>query len=100
MRDELVAAFVQGMSETDLLILSDPVYYGGTVQRTVTSADIVEGVRAAGRSAEHIPARPDVGRRLAELARPGDCIFIMGARDDTLSQFAEEVLALNEARPP
>jgi UDP-N-acetylmuramate--alanine ligase len=27
------------------------------------------------------------------MARPGDHIAIMGARDDTLSQFAKEVLA-------
>jgi UDP-N-acetylmuramate--alanine ligase len=31
---------------------------------------------------------------MADLARPGDRIVIMGARDDTLSLFAREVLAL------
>ena len=45
-----------------------------------------------GRQAEHIADRADCGRRLAELARPGDRILIMGARDDTLSLFAEDVL--------
>ena len=92
MRSELVAAFAGGMGDEDVLILCDPVYYGGTVERTVTSADIVADVRAAGRLAEHIPARADAGRRLAALARPGDRILVMGARDDTLSQFAAEVL--------
>jgi UDP-N-acetylmuramate--alanine ligase len=92
MRRELVAAFAGGMTGGDVLILSDPAYYGGTVERTVTSADIVADVRAAGRSAEHIPDRAEVGRRLAALARPGDRILVMGARDDTLSQFAQDVL--------
>jgi UDP-N-acetylmuramate--alanine ligase len=92
MRPELVGAFAQGMGPADVLILCDPAYFGGTVERTVTSADIVADVKAAGRSAEHIPVRSDAGRRLAELARPGDRILIMGARDDTLSQFAAEVL--------
>jgi len=92
MRKELVAAFVEGMAGGDVLILCDPVYYGGTVERTVTSADIVADVRAAGRLAEHIPDRAETGRRLAALARPGDRILVMGARDDTLSQFAAEVL--------
>jgi UDP-N-acetylmuramate--alanine ligase len=32
------------------------------------------------------------GDRLVELARPGDRIIVMGARDDTLSQFAADVL--------
>ncbi|MGZ8420848.1 MAG: glutamate ligase domain-containing protein [Allosphingosinicella sp.] len=93
MRKELVAAFAEGMAGEDVLILCDPVYYGGTVERTVTSADIVADVAAAGRSAEHIPDRAEAGRRLAALARPGDRILVMGARDDTLSQFAAEILA-------
>jgi UDP-N-acetylmuramate--alanine ligase len=93
MRAELTEAFAGGMGEGDVLILSDPVYYGGTVEKTVGSGDIVEGVRARGRLAEHIPDRAECGRRLAEIARPGDRILIMGARDDTLSQFAADVLA-------
>ncbi|HEX8223511.1 MAG TPA: Mur ligase family protein [Allosphingosinicella sp.] len=99
MRKELAAAFAQGMAGEDVLILSDPVYYGGTVDRTVTSADLVADVQAAGRRAEHVAGRPDVGRRLAALARPGDRILVMGARDDSLSQFAEEVLGLIDGRP-
>jgi UDP-N-acetylmuramate--alanine ligase len=93
MRRELAAAFTEGMAEEDVLILCDPAYFGGTVERIVTSADIVADVRAAGRKAEYIPGRADAGRRLAALARPGDRILVMGARDDTLSQFAAEVLA-------
>jgi len=30
---------------------------------------------------------------MAEIARPGDRIVIMGARDDTLSLFAKDLLA-------
>jgi UDP-N-acetylmuramate--alanine ligase len=92
MKDALIATFVDGMGGDDVLILSDPVYYGGTVDRAVGSDAIVAGVRAAGRDAEHVPTRAGAGNRLAELARPGDRILIMGARDDTLSAFAEEVL--------
>ncbi|HEX8063329.1 MAG TPA: Mur ligase family protein [Allosphingosinicella sp.] len=93
LRKELVESFVRGMGGEDVLILCDPVYFGGTVERTVTSGDIVADVRAAGRLAEHIPDRAEAGGRLAALARPGDRILVMGARDDTLSQFAAEVLA-------
>jgi UDP-N-acetylmuramate--alanine ligase len=92
MKDALIATFADAMGANDVLILSDPVYYGGTVDRSVGSDVIVAGLRAAGRQAEHIPDRAECGRRLAGLARPGDRILIMGARDDTLSRFAEEVL--------
>jgi len=93
MRQELIEGFAEQLAAEDVLIMSDPVYYGGTTDRSVGSGDIVAGVRAAGRTAEHIPDRAQCGERLAELARPGDRIVIMGARDDTLSQFARDVLA-------
>jgi UDP-N-acetylmuramate--alanine ligase len=35
---------------------------------------------------------------LLELARAGDRIVVMGARDDSLSEFAAELVATLEAR--
>jgi UDP-N-acetylmuramate--alanine ligase len=93
MKNELIQTFVEEMADEDVLILTDPVYFGGTVERTVGSEDIIAGVVAGGRNAEHVAARSAAGERLRELARPGDRIIIMGARDDTLSLFAGEVLA-------
>ncbi|HEX8667182.1 MAG TPA: Mur ligase family protein [Allosphingosinicella sp.] len=92
MQDELVACFRDNLAPEDVLILPDPAYFGGTVERAVTSADIVDAVRASCRTAEHIADRAEAGRRLAALAQPGDRIVIMGARDDTLSDFARSVL--------
>ena len=93
MRAELIACFVQGLTPTDVLILPDPVYYGGTTDRSVGSAEIVAGVAAAGRRAEHVPERAAAGARLLALAQPGERIVVMGARDDTLSVFAADLLA-------
>jgi UDP-N-acetylmuramate--alanine ligase len=92
MKQELTRCFVENLADEDVLILSDPVYFGGTTDRSVGSGDIVEGVRAAGRRAEHIADREACGERLVALARPGDRIVIMGARDDTLSAFARHLL--------
>ena len=92
MREELIDCFASRMGEEDVLIMPDPVYFGGTVERTVGSEDIVAGVRERGRNAEHISERAACGERLLALARPGDRIVIMGARDDTLSQFAADLL--------
>lgn len=89
---ELVECFAGNLTEKDHLMLCDPVYFGGTTDRSVGSAAIIDGVVAAGRQAEHIPLRDACGVRLATLAKPGDRILIMGARDDTLSTFAGEIL--------
>jgi UDP-N-acetylmuramate--alanine ligase len=93
MKEELIACFAGNMAAGDVLIMPDPVYYGGTTSREVGSGDIVAGVAGLRRIAEHIPERGDCADRLAALARPGDRIVVMGARDDTLTAFAEEIVA-------
>ena len=93
MRRELVEMFVNKLAPGDRLVLPDPVYQGGTVSREVTSADIVADIAASGRDARHIPDRAAAAAHLVAEARPGDRIVIMGARDDTLSLVAREMLA-------
>ena len=93
MGHELAETFAHELGPEDITILCDPVYFGGTVDRSVGSERIVALIEQAGGRAEHIPSREECGRRIVELARPGDRIAIMGARDDTLTAFAEDVLA-------
>jgi UDP-N-acetylmuramate--alanine ligase len=94
MKDELIATFTGEMAAEDVLIMPDPVYYGGTpASREVGSGDIVAGIAGHGRRAEHIAERAASTERLVALARPGDRIVVMGARDDTLTLFAEELVA-------
>jgi UDP-N-acetylmuramate--alanine ligase len=98
MRNEFIACFGEKLAADDLLIMPDPVYFGGTVDRAVTSEDIAAGVRALGRQAIALPDRAACGQALIERARAGDRIVIMGARDDTLSTFAAEILERLKAR--
>ena len=90
---ELAGVFADMLGKDDHLILCDPVYFGGTVDKSIGSQSITDAVTAAGQNAEYIPAREDCGNRMVDLAQPGDRIVIMGARDDTLSAFAADVLA-------
>ena len=93
MRDEFIDCFAHNMADDDVLIMPDPVYFGGTVDRSVTSENIVAGVRARGLQALAFAERAGCGDKVLELAEPGDRVLIMGARDDTLSVFAAELLA-------
>ncbi|MGK6356216.1 UDP-N-acetylmuramate--L-alanine ligase [Sphingomonas sp. DT-207] len=92
MRHELVAMFAGKLGADDLLVLPDPVYHGGTVAREVTSADIVADVAATGHHALHIPDRASAAAHLVAEARAGDRIVVMGARDDTLSLLAADMV--------
>ncbi|MFM5916079.1 MAG: glutamate ligase domain-containing protein [Novosphingobium sp.] len=89
---ELAETFARELGRDDLTILCDPVYFGGTVDRSQGSERIIGLIEAAGGKAEYIPSRDDCSARIADLARPGDRVVIMGARDDTLSLFARDLL--------
>ena len=91
MRSEFAKTFAEELGEADVLLMPEPVYYGGTTDRSVGSADIAADVVALGRTAEALPDRAACGRRLLELARPGDRIVVMGARDDSLADFARDL---------
>ncbi|MEY4870426.1 MAG: hypothetical protein RIS11_1620 [Pseudomonadota bacterium] len=93
MGSELASVFARHLNRDDHLILCDPVYFGGTVDKTLGSQSITDAVVAAGKQAEYIPSREDCGNRIVELAQPGDRIVVMGARDDTLSAFAADLLS-------
>ena len=88
---ELAQTFADVLDAEDRVILSDPVYFGGTVDRSEGSERIVRLITEAGGQADHIPSRKDIEDQLVSAARPGDRIVIMGARDDTLSEFARRV---------
>lgn len=89
---ELAEVFADILDSDDRVILCNPVYFGGTVDRSIGSESITDAVNAAGGSADHIADREDCGVHIVEMARPGDRIVIMGARDDTLSIFASDIL--------
>jgi UDP-N-acetylmuramate--alanine ligase len=94
---ELAEVMARLLGPEDITILCDPVYFGGTVDRSQGSERIVQLINAAGGAngpdAEYIAARDDCASRIVAIARPGDRVVIMGARDDTLTVFAKDLLA-------
>lgn len=98
MRESFVETFSTHLLPDDILVMSDPVYYGGTVDRAVSSNAITEAVTSRGRSAFYFSDRKKCGSFLTNQAQAGDRIIVMGARDDTLSQLATELLKALEKR--
>jgi UDP-N-acetylmuramate--alanine ligase len=92
MKDALVDCFVRGLRDEDVLLMPEPVYFGGTVDRSIGSQEVISEVERRGRKAFAFPDRNGCGDALVKLARRGDRIAVMGARDDSLSQFAGELL--------
>ena len=93
MGDELAETFVRELDEQDITIMCDPVYFGGTVDRSEGTERIVDLINKAGGEAQHVAERKSCGDRIVDIAKPGDRIVVMGARDDTLTTFAKDIFA-------
>lgn len=92
MGQELAASFASGMRSEDRLFVCDPVYFGGTVDRSVGSEALVAAIVAGGGDAVHLTTRAACGAAMLDEAKPGDRILILGARDDTLTEFGHDLL--------
>lgn len=89
---ELAETFATLLDEDDRVVLCDPVYFGGTVDRSVGSADLTNLIKMKGGMALYIPKRDDCAERIVDIAKKGDRVIIMGARDDSLRSFADGIL--------
>ena len=92
MGQELAASFATGMRSDDKLYVCDPVYFGGTVDRSIGSEALVADIVAGGADAVHMTTRAACGAAMLDEAKAGDRILILGARDDTLTEFGRELL--------
>ncbi|AEP09735.1 UDP-N-acetylmuramate--L-alanine ligase [Micavibrio aeruginosavorus] len=87
MRDGIVSAFAAGTRDGDVVIMPEIFYAGGTVNRNISSADLIGDMVGRGVDARFCNNRDDAGALMLSLAKPGDRLVIMGARDDTLTDF-------------
>jgi UDP-N-acetylmuramate--alanine ligase len=90
---QLAEVLATRLGPDDVTVLCDPVYFGGTVDRSQGSERIAGLIREHGGNAQYIAARAECVAWIAANARPDDRIVVMGARDDTLTAFAKDILA-------
>ena len=92
MKDNLVKAFSETLKDGDDLIMPEIFYAGGTAEKTISSHNIVEQVRANNKRASFFENRADIIPYLVPNLKYGDRVVVMGARDDTLTDFAKDIL--------
>jgi UDP-N-acetylmuramate--alanine ligase len=93
MGKEIVGVFARYLSEDDILLMPEVYYAGGTVDRSVTAQHIINDLADGGVNAHWFETREECGTFIISNASSGDRVVIMGARDDTLHDFAKGVLA-------
>ncbi|PZP55870.1 MAG: UDP-N-acetylmuramate--alanine ligase [Micavibrio aeruginosavorus] len=92
MRRELIESFRKYLGPEDGVFMPEVLYLGGTADRSYTAQIFVEDLNANGVNANWFSSRDEIIPALAEIAESGDRIVVMGARDDTLPEFARETL--------
>jgi len=93
MLEPLADAFAAVCRPDDKLWLL-PVYdAGGTADRSIGSAALQARLAARGVAAALAPGYAALGGELAQTARAGDVVLVMGARDPQLPVFARAVAA-------
>jgi UDP-N-acetylmuramate--alanine ligase len=91
--DELVEVFSNHWKTHGGTLCILPVFYaGGTVQRHVTSADLVSRLESAGVPAMLVHDYPSLQLKLERQAKAGDAILGMGARDPELPRFSKRLV--------
>lgn len=89
---ELVQGMVEALEASDIVYMPEIYYAGGTVDKSISSADLIAAANAAMRAkapfARFFPTKDEVIADIAREARRGDWVVTMGARDPSLGNFA------------
>jgi len=96
MRDGIVDAVAQNLRTDDLFMMPEIYDAGGTADRTISSVDLIDDIKARGVEAYYFKTRDDIVPFVQQQAKSGDRILVMGARDDTLTDFCRDILAALE----
>lgn len=92
MKDGYIKTFLTKTDMDDIIIMPEIFHAGGTTTKDISSADIVKELARAGKKAHFIPERAKIAKLVLSLAKAGDRVVVMGARDDTLTDFAYGIL--------
>lgn len=93
LRADFVDAFSTELAPADRLWFLEVFYAGGTAARDISSSEVIADLVARGVAAEVAQSRDWLVARLAAEAKTGDLVLIMGARDPSLTELANSILA-------
>lgn len=92
MGKEIISSFCQTMDNDDILIMPEIYFAGGTVTQDISSKDFIQLAQQQNKKALFLATRAEIKKYIQTHASAGDRIIIMGARDNTLPQFCQDIL--------
>jgi len=102
LRNDYIRTFTNYLRSGDLLVMPEIYYAGGSgncvagqfipLPIDISSGHIVTAVKQNGRNAHFFQRRSDILPFLRDHVRSGDTVVLMGSRDETLPDFAQQIL--------
>lgn len=92
LKDGFIKTFSTHLRENDLVLIPEIFYAGGTVTRDISSKDLTDAIQKNGKNALFFQNREEIKNWLIKNHKSNDTIVVMGARDDTLTDYAKEIL--------
>ena len=92
LRSEFVENIKHTLRKGDLLFMSEIYYAGGTAVKDISAKDLIDDLNL--KNCFFIEDRKQCAQNFVKEADSGDIILLCGARDPTLSEFAEYVSGL------
>jgi UDP-N-acetylmuramate--alanine ligase len=89
MKDGYITTFIEGLRDTDRLMVLPIFYAGGTAAKDISSEDLAVPIKSSGKDVLAVIDRGSVFAALGDY----EAYVVFGARDDTLSDLAEEIAA-------
>jgi UDP-N-acetylmuramate--alanine ligase len=90
-KDRLINVFSQYLDKNDVFYMPEIFYAGGTVEKLISSRDIIQVLKEKGLKAHFFDNKSDIQDEIIKNAQENDTICIMGARDDGLRAMARAI---------
>ncbi|MDR4504614.1 MAG: UDP-N-acetylmuramate--L-alanine ligase [Candidatus Scalindua sp.] len=93
LRDDFISTFESNLLPADLLYMPEIFYAGGTADKTISSKDIIDDLKERGFDAFFYRKREQIIADVRKRACSGTTVLVMGARDDSLTNFCHSLLS-------
>lgn len=91
MGKQIIESFSKTFKKEDILFMPEIFYTGGSVNKDISSKDLIDYAQSLGLNAYFFENREQIKNEIVKMAQKGDRIVIMGARDNSLTDFCKSI---------
>jgi UDP-N-acetylmuramate--alanine ligase len=90
LRNDFVKEISQALRQQDEIWMSEIFYAGGTTEKNISAADLINDLKDRGSNAYFVENRNDLINSIKTHYTDNCAILLMGARDPSLDEFAKK----------